>query len=159
VHNSQDDSHTQKDILFPTETLETNTSSLKGLKLLVVDDNKDCRILIGVVFKEYQAEVKLAGSVDEAIEIMEKWEPNVLISDICMLNKDGYSLIHSIRKKNKLERTFLPAIVITAYPEKSVEALEAGFQEILIKPFEHSELVAQVVKLSSTGINKSDKNL
>jgi CheY-like chemotaxis protein len=158
VYNPPDDSYTQKDRLLPTETLETNTSSLKGLKVLVVDDSKDCRILIGVVFKEYQAEVKLAGSVDEAIEIMEKWEPNVLISDICMLNKDGYFLIHSIRKKNKLERTFLPAIVITAYPEKSFEALEAGFQEIIIKPFEHSELVAQVVKLSSTGINKSDKN-
>jgi CheY-like chemotaxis protein len=158
VYNPQDDSHTEKGRLFPTETLETNTSSVKGLKVLVVDDNEDCQVLLSVIFQEYQAEAKIAGSVDEAIEIMEEWQPDVLISDICMKEKDGYWLIRSIREKDKLEGTFLPAVVLTAYPEKRVEALEAGFQDVIFKPFDPDELVAQVAKLSLTTIHKLDKN-
>jgi CheY-like chemotaxis protein len=161
VYNPQDDSHTQKDRLFPSETLETNTSSVKGLKILVVDDNEDWQVLLTVIFQEYQAEAKIAGSVDEAIEIIEEWQPDVLISDICMKEKDGYSLIRSIREKDELEGTFLPAVVLTAYAENRVEALEAGFQDVILKPFEPDELVAQLAKLSSatqSRIDKSDKN-
>jgi CheY-like chemotaxis protein len=155
VYNPPDDSHPEKDILLLTETLEPNTSSLKGLKVLVVDDNEDCQVLLSVIFQEYQAEAKIAGSVDEAIEIMEEWQSDVLISDIYMGEKDGYSLIHSIREKEKLEGTFLPAIAFTAYAENRVEALEAGFQDVILKPFEPDELVAQVAKLSLTTIKKS----
>ncbi len=158
MHNPQDDLHAQKGRLFPTETLEMNTSSLKGLKVLVVDDNEDCQVLLRVIFEEYKAEIKSAASVDEAIKVMEEWQPDVLISDICMKEKDGYSLIRSIREKDKLEGTFLPAVVLTAYPQKRVEALEAGFQDVILKPFEPDELVALVAKLSLTRIDKSDKN-
>jgi len=124
----------------------------------VVDDNEDCQVLLNVIFEEYQAEIKIAASVDEAIKVMDEWQPDVLIRDICMKEKDGYSLIRSIREKDKLEGTFLPAVVLTAYPEKSVDALEAGFQDVILKPFDPGELVAQVAKLSSTTIHKSDKN-
>jgi CheY-like chemotaxis protein len=159
VHNPQDDSHTEKDRLFPTETLQINTSSLKGLKVLVVDDNEDNQFLLTIIFEEYKAQTKIAASVDEVIKMMEEWQPDVLISDICMNEKDGYSLIRSIREKDKLEGTFLPAIVLTAYPENAVKALEAGFQDVILKPFEFDELVAQVAKLSSTRIYKSSINL
>ena len=158
MHNPQDDSHTEKDTFFPTETLKTNTSSVNGLKVLVVDDNEDYQVLLTIIFEEYKAKVKITTSVDEAIKMMEEWQPDVLISDICMKEKDEYSLIRSIREKDKLEGTFLPAVVLTAYPEKRVEALEAGFQDVILKPFELDELVAQVAKLSSTKIHKSDKN-
>jgi CheY-like chemotaxis protein len=158
VHNPQDDSHPEKDILLLTETLEPNTSSLKGLKVLVVDDNEDCLVLVTVIFEQYQVEIKSATSVDEATELMEEWQPDVLISDIYMGEKDGYSLIRSIREKEKLEGTFLPAIAFTAYAENLVEALEAGFQDVILKPFEPDELVELVAKLSSGTIHKSDKN-
>ena len=154
MYNPQDDSHTQKDRLFPTETLERNTSSGNGLKVLVVDDNEDYQVLLTVIFEEYKAEIKIAASVDEAIKMMEEWQPDVLISDICMKEKDGYSLIRSIREKDKLEGTFLPAVVLTTYPEKRVEALEAGFQDVILKPFEPDELVRLVAKLSSATIHK-----
>jgi len=158
VHNPQDDLHTQKDRLLPTETLETNTSSIEGLKVLVVDDNEDCLVLVTVIFEQYQVEIKSAASVDEATELMEEWQPDVLISDIYMGEKDGYSLIRTIREKEKLEGTFLPAIAFTAYVENRIEALEAGFQDIIRKPFDPDELVALVAKLSLTRIDKSDKN-
>jgi CheY-like chemotaxis protein len=149
VYNSQDGSHPEKDILFLTETLETNTSLLKGLKVLVVDDNEDCLVLVTVIFEHYQVEIKSVASVDEATEVMEEWEPDVLISDIYMREKDGYLLIRSIREKEKLKGNFLPAIAFMEYPENRVEALEAGFQDVILKPFEPDKLVAQVAKLSS----------
>ena len=158
MHNPQDNSHPEKDILLLTETLEPNTSSLKGLKVLVVDDNEDCLLLVTVIFEQYQIEIKSVASVDEATELMEEWQPDVLISDIYMRGKDGYSLIRSIREKEKLEGTFLPAIAFTAYAENRIEALEAGFQDVILKPFEPDELVELVAKLSSGTIHKSDKN-
>ena len=158
MHNPQDNSHPEKDILLLTETLEPNTSSLKGLKVLVVDDNEDCLVLVTVIFEQYQVEIKSATSVDEATELMEEWQPDVLISDIYMGEKDGYSLIRTIREKEKLEGTFLPAIAFTAYAETRVEALEAGFQDVIRKPFEPDELVELVAKLSSGTIHKSHKN-
>ena len=158
MYNSQDGSHPEKDILFLTETLETNTSLLKGLKVLVVDDNEDCLVLVTVIFEQYQVEIKSAASVDEATELMEEWQPDVLITNIYMVEKGGYLLIRSIREKEKLKATFLPAIAFIEYPENRVEALEAGFQDVTLKPFEPDELVAQVAKLSLTTIHKLDKN-
>ncbi|MBD2535312.1 response regulator [Nostoc flagelliforme FACHB-838] len=127
---------------------------LNGLRVLVVDDNDDCLCLVTFVLSEYQAEIKAVISVDEAIEAIEKWKPDILISDIGMPGKDGYWLIRTIRNFEALGRRFLPAVALTsyAYPEDRTKAFDAGFQEVICKPFEPEELVAVVAKLTGRTI-------
>lgn len=125
---------------------------VNGLKVCVVDDNDDSLCMVTFIFEEYQAEIKTAKSVDEAIQIIEEWKPDVVISDIVMPDKDGYSLIRFIRHNEGFCGGFLPAIALTSYvtPESLKTAIDVGFQQVICKPFDIDELVATVVNIART---------
>ena len=131
---------------------KSNTPSpiLDGLRVLVVDDDADQMKLVEFILELYQAQVQTAASVDEAIKVIEEWTPDVLISDISMPNKDGYSLIQSVRIKEAEVNRFLPAVALTShvFPENRRLAFNAGFQMFITKPFDSHELVAAVAKLT-----------
>ncbi len=103
---------------------------MNGLRILIVDDNDDSLYIVTLIFEEYQAKIKIAKSVDHAIQILEEWKPDVVISDIIMSGKDGYSLIRFIRHEEASFRDFLPAVALTSYvaPESFNTAIDAGFQ-------------------------------
>ena len=123
---------------------------LDGLRILVVDDNADHRYLVTVIFEEYQAQVKTVVLVDEAIKVIQDWNPDVLISEINLQHKDGRMLIRSIRIKEVEMGGFLPAIALTccAFPFDYIQAIQAGFQRLIPKPFDPNELVAVVATLT-----------
>jgi signal transduction histidine kinase/CheY-like chemotaxis protein len=124
--------------------------SLEGIKILCVDDEPDARELISLVLTQCRAEVKIAASAREALLILEKWKPDVLISDIAMPDDDGYSLIRRIRSLPADKGGNLPAAALTAYArsEDRVQALAAGYQSYVTKPVDPSELVAVVASLA-----------
>jgi CheY-like chemotaxis protein len=157
VSNNLCDSHTEESTLLKTP--QVDFSSLGNLRILMVDDNIDCLCLVKFIFEDYQAQVKTVTSVDEAIEAIEESKPDVLISDICMQGKDGYSLIRSIRLKEAFEGGFLPALALTgyAYPQARTKAFEAGFQELILKPFDADKLVAEVAKLTPLRYSSTNK--
>jgi CheY-like chemotaxis protein len=144
------DWHQETDREVTKPTLQSKFRLLDGLRLLIVDDNIDTLNLIAIIFEDYQVRVRTAVSVDEAIEVIQAWKPDVLISDICMPGKDGYSLIRSIRSFEAVEGGFLPAVALTGYvfPEDYIQAFNAGFQMCLSKPFDPDELVAIVAQLA-----------
>ena len=72
-------------------------SKLAGLRVLVVDDETDTRQLISHSITRRGAEVKTCGSAREALELLEQWRPDVLLSDIGMPDEDGYTLISKVR--------------------------------------------------------------
>ncbi len=150
MFNNFCDSHQEKDREFLNQTLQSKFRLLDGLRLLIVDDNIDTLKLIAVIFEDYQVRVRTAVSVDEAVEVIQEWKPDVLISDICLPGKDGYSLIRSIRSFEAEEGGFLPAVALTGYlfPEDYIQALNAGFQKYISKPFDPDELVAVVAELT-----------
>ncbi|MEH1801379.1 MAG: response regulator [Nostoc sp.] len=147
---SSTDVYLEQDREFLEQIPQTKYLSLNGLKVLVVDNNEDCLCIITFLLEDYQAQTKSAISVDEAIEAIEEWKPDIVLSDIAMPYKDGYSLIRSIRQKEVLEGGFLPAVAITSYvhTEVLIKVINAGFQELIPKPFEADELVAILVKLT-----------
>ncbi len=140
--------HTKRHGAPLNETSQADFSFLSGLRVLVVDDNTDCLYLITAIFEQFKINVKAVTSVDKALETLEKWKPDVLVSDICMPDKDGFSLIRTIRTAEALKGGFLPAIAITSYtyPEIDTELFAAGFQELIFKPFDFNDLVTEVVK-------------
>jgi CheY-like chemotaxis protein len=118
---------------------------LRGVRVLVVDDEPDARDLLTLVLQRHGADTSTAASANEAREMLHRMQPDVLVSDIGMPGEDGYSFLRTLRA----EGIHVPAVAVTAYakPEEGRRALEAGFQMHLAKPVEADELLAVVAAL------------
>ncbi|MDC0716454.1 PAS domain-containing hybrid sensor histidine kinase/response regulator [Nannocystis bainbridge] len=130
---------------------------LAGLRVLVVDDERDTREMLGMLLKRCGVDVLLAGSAAEALRQIASERPDVLISDIGMPGEDGYMLLEKLRKLPREAGGALPAVALTAYArsEDRTRALLAGFNNHVAKPVEPLELLAVVASLASrTPANK-----
>lgn len=132
------------------DDVNSHTSQiLQGLRALVVDDDGDSCLLTALVLEEYGVEVTTVASVSEAMAQLVDSQPDFLISDIAMPNEDGFSLIRRVRAMELDQGTQMPAIALTAFvtADASRDALEAGFQAHLVKPFDPDNLVAVLAEL------------
>jgi PAS domain S-box-containing protein len=123
------------------------SEELRGVTVLVVDDEPDARDLFAAILRQHGAVVRTAASVHDALESLESFKPGVLVVDIGMPGEDGYSLIRHIRGGAQAN---MPAVALTAYarPEDRRRALDAGFEMHLPKPVEPVELVSAVADLA-----------
>jgi len=123
---------------------------LRGLRVLVVDDEEDARGLVGAILEECGCHVTLASSVEEAMQRLREARPDVLLSDIGMPEADGYDLIAQVRALPREQGGDMPAAALTAYarPEDRRRMLNAGYSIHLAKPIEPAELVAVVTTLT-----------
>lgn len=123
---------------------------LDGLKILVLDDEKDTRELLEAGLSQCGAEVTLADSAGEAFELISSEIPDVLISDIGMPVEDGYDVIRRLRSLPAEKGGKIPAIALTAYArvEDRMQALKAGYQMHVPKPVELAELAAVVASVA-----------
>ena len=123
--------------------------SLDGLRVLVVDDEPSVREFITAVLELSGISVRTVASAAAALEEIDAFHPDVLLSDIRMPGGDGYSLIQQIRAKEAREGEHIRAAAITAYLEEDREkALSAGFEAHLHKLAPPSEWLEMVVQLA-----------
>jgi len=122
---------------------------LDGTKILVVDDELDTRELLKASLSQCGATVVTASSAPEALALLEREKPTVLVSDIGMPDNDGYDLISQVRALPAKRGGRIPAIALTAYArtEDRMRALRAGYQMHVTKPVETPELVAVIASL------------
>ena len=125
------------------------TPTLKGVHVLVVDDDPDARESIAVALEQSGACVHAVGSGAEAVESLERNPPDVLLSDIAMPGMDGYALLRQARARLRGLRVVAAALTAYAGEEDRRRALAAGFLTHLAKPVKPAELVATVAKLAS----------
>ncbi|WP_339375784.1 MASE1 domain-containing protein [Calothrix sp. NIES-2098] len=120
-----------------------NSLNLAGLRLLVVDDDIDTDELLTVMLEDLGASVTAVTSAGEALEIIAKSPPDLLLSDIGMPGIDGYMFIRLIRAMPPEKGGDIPAIALTAYAGEinQKKALAAGFQMHLAKPVALEELL------------------
>ena len=124
--------------------------SLEGLKVLVVDDEPDARLLVARILSDGRAQVVATASAEEALSALERERPHVLVSDIGMPDIDGYELLRRVRALGGGNGGAVPAVALTAFarPEDRLRALHAGYQMHVAKPVEPAELVAVVASLA-----------
>ena len=125
--------------------------ALRGVTVLVVDDELDSRAVVRQLLEDCDAVVTTASSVAEATELFVKVRPRVLLSDIGMPDRDGYDLIRWVRSLPPEQGGRTPAAALTALArsEDRTRALLAGYQVHVSKPIEPAELVAVVVGLAA----------
>jgi CheY-like chemotaxis protein/anti-sigma regulatory factor (Ser/Thr protein kinase) len=123
---------------------------LDGLKVLVIDDEEDARMIVSEVLREHGAEVYSAASAPEGLERLPSLRPDVILSDIGMPAMDGFALIRKIRSLPAELGGQTPAVALTAYArsEDAQRALTAGYQVHVAKPVEPSLLARVVANLS-----------
>jgi signal transduction histidine kinase/ActR/RegA family two-component response regulator len=127
--------------------------SLRGTRVLVVDDQEDARDLLNRLFLECGARVETVPSAAEALEAVRGFRPDVLVSDLGMPGEDGYELVRRLRALPPEEGGTIPAAAVSALarPEDRRRALAAGYQIHLAKPVEPAELLAAVARLVEGG--------
>jgi signal transduction histidine kinase len=130
------------------------TPSLRGVRVLVVDDSPDILKLINLWLGGAEADLRLTTSAAGALDLLGGFDPHVLLSDIGMPEMDGYQLIAKIRSMPQGRMKNLRAVALTAYArdEEQTRALNAGFQMHISKPISRHQLVSAVASLAQQAI-------
>src|SRR5579863_479507 len=115
-------------------------SEAKG-NILVVDDEPQITRVLKTTLSTQGYGVRTASDGDEAIQMMRDWTPDLVITDLRMPNLGGLELCRQIRAKSRV-----PIIVLSVKGEEriKVEALDAGADDYVTKPFGVHELLARV---------------
>ncbi|HSC29909.1 MAG TPA: ATP-binding protein, partial [Vicinamibacterales bacterium] len=123
---------------------------LDGVRVLVVDDEADTREIVAHALERCGAKVTMAASACDAIQVLERDEMDVLLADIAMPGENGYDLIRKVRTSVDARVASIPAAAVTAHAreEERRQALDAGFQLHLAKPFEPAQLMRTVETLA-----------
>ena len=121
-------------------------ADLRGLHVLVIDDQEDTRELLGRILGACHATVTLASSAGEGMAALTVKRPDVVLCDIGMAGRDGYQFIRDVRTSGD----GTPALAVTAFARSDdrLRALSAGYQGHVAKPFEPSELIASILAIA-----------
>jgi DNA-binding response OmpR family regulator len=113
------------------------------MKVLVVDDEVDVTEVVNLCFslRWPEAEVVSAKEGDEALQLIEKERPDLVLLDIMLPGMDGFEICQEIRRFSDV-----PVVMLTAKDTEvdKVRGLEMGADDYITKPFSHLELLARV---------------
>ncbi|HEV7242438.1 MAG TPA: ATP-binding protein [Thermoanaerobaculia bacterium] len=121
--------------------LSDDVSRMRGLRVLLVEDDDDARAMMTTMLAQFGADVSPAASVSEAMWLLEAQPFDVAVSDIAMPDEDGYAFVERTRSR-------VPAIAVSAIStgvDDRRRALDAGFADFVRKPVDPRELVTAVL--------------
>jgi len=143
--------------LHTEQPRETEDLLQAGLTVLLVDDEEDAREALRLILQQNGMLVTTAASAREAYELVERLEPDILLSDIAMPGEDGLSLIRRVRMLPFDRGGQVPAIALSAYAgaEDRRKALLAGFQRHIPKPVDPAHLLAAIATMTRKAVGRS----
>ena len=135
--------------LVDGRTSPAMTPDLKGIKVMVVDDEADAVSFVRRMLEDRGATVNTCISGAECLDSFAEVRPDVLVMDVGMPELDGYAVMERLRRRTAQEGGRTPAVSLTAFarPDDRRAAMLAGFDVHVSKPVEPEELVALIRKL------------
>ena len=118
--------------------MDTHSDETLRPVIMLVDDSEPYTDVMCKVLDEYGFDVQVANSADRALELLDSVVPDLLLLDIMMPQVDGITFLKLMRKSAKL--CVVPVLVVTAYHDTVEEAMDAGADSHLLKPFSVQEL-------------------
>lgn len=124
---------------------------LRGLRVLIIDDQEFTRDLVNAILRRAGAETHVAGSVREGLKQFESTSPDLVVCDLAMPEEDGFEFLRAVRSR-PVSSSAIPVIALTAFgrPEDRQQALAAGFDAYLKKPVDPQELASTVLRLANS---------
>ena len=110
-------------------------------RILVVDDETQITRVLRAALSAQRYDVRTANDPHEALRVFEEWAPDLLVTDLMMPEISGVELCREIRKKS---RTPILVLSVRDQERAKVEALDAGADDYVTKPFSIQELLARV---------------
>lgn len=141
------------EVVTDTSTAEASDGlMLKGLQILVVEDDHDSREVLQLFLEQSGAIVQSVPSARDAMAVFQRPSnslPDVMISDLAMPEEDGYSLISRVRQLPAEQGGRIPAIALSAFAtnESKQKAIDCGFDFYSSKPFEPDMLTRDIVNV------------
>ncbi|HEX7680310.1 MAG TPA: ATP-binding protein [Thermoanaerobaculia bacterium] len=126
--------------------------NLKGIRILIVDDDDDAGRLVALVLHQLGAETREVTSVAAAVKELRLFEADIVVSDIAMPGEDGYALMRKLREIEPQLGRQIPTMALTAYgrPQDRTRILASGFQKYIQKPVEPVELARAIAELAQS---------
>jgi two-component system, OmpR family, KDP operon response regulator KdpE len=124
-------------------------------RILVVDDETQITRVLKTTLQSQGYEVKTAADAESALDLAVDWHPDLIVTDLSMPRMSGIELCRLVR-----ERSQMPIIVLSVREEEKskVEALDAGADDYVTKPFSVNELLARVrANLRRVGAGREDE--
>ena len=125
-------------------------------KILVADDEASIRRILETRLKMVGYDVVVAEDGEEAVEVFNKTNPDLVVLDVMMPKMDGYGVTREIRRTSDV-----PIIILTALGDVSerITGLELGADDYVIKPFSPKELEARVKAVLRRTVSKDVKDI
>jgi signal transduction histidine kinase/CheY-like chemotaxis protein len=138
------------------DAVRAGSGALAGLTILVVDDERDSLDIVHYVLADMAATIVTASTAYEALQMIDRLKPDLMISDIGMPGMDGMELIRRVRASGNPQVAAVRALALTAFSrrEDRLRSLEAGFDDYLSKPVAPAELVRAVLTLCEGALHK-----
>src|ERR1700684_3398309 len=110
-------------------------------RILVVDDEPQITRVLRTTLSAQGYDIRVANDGEMALELMKNWTPHVVVTDLAMPNMDGVGLCRQLRQMSQV-----PIIVLSVRGQDraKVEALDAGADDYVTKPFSMNELLARI---------------
>jgi PAS domain S-box-containing protein len=123
---------------------------LHGLKLLVVDDDREACAMLQIILGDLGATVLLAYDAAGGLRMLDASAPDIVISDIGMPGQDGYEFVRELRRRESGSARRIPTIALTSFTrsQDQEQARLAGFDLHSSKPLRPHELVQQIRQLA-----------
>ncbi len=135
----------------PVERAHLDPARLRGLRILVTDDDRATCDAMSEILEQMGAEVRIARSAADATTVLAEFRPELLICDVALPGENGYAFVRRLRALGAGHSWNIPALAFTAlaHDEDRKEALAAGYQLHLTKPVDIDRLTEAVVSLSA----------
>ncbi len=127
--------------------------SLEGMLILAVDDDPDACAVLRRILEDRNAKVEIANSAVEALEKLQHLNPDLIISDIGMPERDGYAFVADLRGSSESRLREMPVVAMTAFarPEDRIRALQSGYNMHVTKPVNALELLTVITRIRRSG--------
>ncbi len=121
-----------------------NGTFYKRPHILIVDDKPQNIQILGKTLREHEYEITVANSGKQALKVVEKLSPDLILLDIMMPEMDGFEVC--TRLKNSANTKEIPVIFLTAYADSDnlIKGFESGAVDYITKPFHIAEVIARV---------------
>ncbi|AFY41919.1 response regulator [Nostoc sp. PCC 7107] len=132
----------------PTITSLSQVGTLKGVQILVVDNDIDSGVLLTIFLSYFGANVITAGSIKEAVNSLTWFFPNIIICEIRFLGENVYVLLNKLTEIESLSKNYIPIIVTSTCVNGSIEQIpEIEFEGYLLKPIDLDKLLVMIEHL------------